>query len=683
MPQLSENDILAKYGISVKNQNPPINNASSNQAQDAILAKYGIVNNKQKIKSNTELSPFQETVLDYTNYADEGLNSLNENIIKPAVSSLPELSPFGKSVVAHAGEGLNKLNKYVIKPINSVTTDPIRASLGAASKGAGLIDSLKAGANQFGNLKDEAPNATQILENYGFPQDSPTIKALGTGIDTIADIGGFGAFGKGLGQLGKYGKYVSELRPGEGLIKGANAVESGKPLVDSASQVEKIINPEIKQFNDLKKVVEEAKANGMTTDLPTAAEFNKAEGLLSDLKLKALPGQKAALADRQTNDVIKAFRDLPSKQSKTFGEFENLQKQELSGLLGQEVKKLNPNTLQAQKSGEDAISDFLKKYESTKAENIPQFKAIDAVSVPPNLQGNLLGNQITKDLGIKQYFIEQKDALGRKGVSLFPYQSKMGIDKGTYNLISDTINEANNSVLNVKDLRNIRENLRGAAEVARGRGSLKEAREIEKVRDSMLTHIEKIVDSASPDLNVRQTFKNWAINEKNKEMMTKALSGSLDPYSLLTDKVVPEKVISKIFSNTNNIKLFKQGLGKDFNKITGNFLDQAIADSTDKGILSSQKLASVLRKNDAVLKEALSDNPQAYDRVKAITDYMRLGPDSPTTNPSGTAKSVKIMEALTEVKNLISHPREYVGQKIANRGLIKEAEGLLFGKKKK
>lgn len=641
----------------------------------------------------------------------------------------PSLYQRGEDALYGAAKsGLGLLGK-VVGPIDNFfgkyISSPIRQTAYDLAEGKPLNESLLHGGSVIGTDTDKVPSGKDIAEKQGFSDTSlsdyfpalyndtgkglqlqkggwadPTAKGLVGGVYDMASDPLTYVSGLGIGKLGAEAgpavaavKTAAESIPGvKSAIQGAKGLikpieDAAAPIVDSDSQVKNIMKatepPE--GFKGLINLVDEAKKSGLNTELPSAEAFRAAEKNLPDLKFKALPGQKAAVASRQDADVISAFKDLPSKESKAYQDYLALQRNELIDRLNKETNSISKGfkpTDSAKKAGDQLIKDYLDIHNKTKAENIPAFKQIDAVQIPVEDLGNKLGNKIAKDLGIEKYIVTEADAEGRTGIKMLPWQARSGISKGTYDTIAKTLEELNTGgEFNIRDLRNIRESLRDNAEKARGSGSLTEARKIESIRSSLLDYIQNTVESSVPDVKVRQTFKNWAINEQNKEMLTKVLGGKLDPTSLLTDKAVSENALDNVFRNSNTVQLAKQTLGDNFKKAAANYVAQGIESSKTHGVMSAKKFDTWLRNNEDVLNIAFQDNPKTLQQIKSIADYMRLGPDMITSNPSGTAKSVKIMESLTQAKEAVTNPRKFLGEMIANRQVKKEAENLLVPKK--
>jgi len=100
----------------------------------------------------------------------------------------------------------------------------------------------------------------------------------------------------------------------------------------------------------------------------------------------------------------------------------------------------------------------------------------------------------------------------------------------------------------------------------------------------------------------------------------------------------------KIFGNTATVEAAKNILPPEqFQRILSNWLAEAKATATDKGAFSANKFGSFLRRNQDALQIAFNDRPEQLQRLKDLTTVMRILPDAPSINPSGTAKTLSRM----------------------------------------
>ena len=408
-------------------------------------------------------------------------------------------------------------------------------------------------------------------------------------------------------------------------------------------------------FEEIAKKVEDSKAKGMSTDLGSKKEVERVENTLSDLEHKILPAQKAAYNDKNSYDILKTFRELPSPEAKALTDYEMLQKGEAAKKLNDEVTKLHPDPApDITTAGERASKVALDRYNEMRDAAGEVFDKFHGVSVNPEEHMAQLTDRIGNAVpALKPYIkIEPGGMGGLPGkATLLPYNSKMGISQNAYNLLGKVIADLNDGRATVPEMQAQREFLRNGVDPLS-----KDAVTVNRVRKAMLDHIQDVIESKAPELKgvVRPTFKHYAINEQRLDEMEKTLGGSLNDHASFTKAVKPERVVERIFSNTNSVKLAKETFGKEeFNKVLGDYLNHLVRKASDKGSLSSQKLSSLLKSNDPVLREAFKENPQALTRLQSLTDFMRLVPDAPTPNPSGSGKTIFNLNRMT---GLLTHP---------------------------
>jgi hypothetical protein len=614
-------------------------------------------------------------------------------------ASAPAAQPQEASLIGSVASVGKRLVGKALDKVDSYTGAVGRQFAGSLTDHKGLMGSLKAAKDQFGADTALAPSAHDLSEKWGLPQIDVK-QALSKSHVAPAKITGFllnkdNAFNASLtdaavgvatdpltyipfGTLGKAGKAVAgEAKAGmKGLMEASekaaqearlNPVDfsAPKPVPEPLPKapavepdlVRSTVNENLppKTFQDIAAKVESSKAKGMSTELGSKSELERVEKALPDLDHKILPAQKEAYNDKNTYDILKTFRELPTPEAKAFVEYEQLQKVEAAKKLRNEVETLHPDlSPDLTTAGERASAVVLNRYHELRKAAGQVFDKFHAIGVDPEEHMVQLTERIGNSVPSLKPYIQLEDG-GLGGLpgkaTLAPYNSKMGISQNAYNLVGKVINDLNDGRATVPEMQAQREYLRNSIDPLS-----KDAHVIGKVRSAMLDHIQDVIESQAPDLKgvVRPTFKHYAMNEQRLDQMERTLGGSLHDHATFTKAVKSERVLDRIFANTNSVRLAKQTFGKEeFNKVLGDYLNTLIARATDKGGLSSQKLASLLRKNDPMLREAFKESPQFLERIRALTDFMRLVPDAPTPNPSGTGKTIFNLNRMT---GLLTHP---------------------------
>lgn len=487
-----------------------------------------------------------------------------------------------------------------------------------------------------GDLLDiaEAGVAAPLLEGAGNQIVAPAVRAAGQGVKAVKNKVG-------------------------GLI--ADASESlGGLLPKKAMQ----------GFSQIEKAVADANKAGTMPELPTLQELNNAEKVLTDLQYPVSPIQKTMYQDKQSMDMVGALRKAPVKQGKALSDYEMLQKNELNQKLGETIQSLapdhTPNVL-PEESGNALINTVKASYKQTKKDLAPAFEMIQSAPLPPaqSRMASLrmrLGSEIS-ELG--DNFV----TYGPGGTVIAPYNRAMGVSPKEYALVKDAVDAVSNPNLSIKQIQAVRESLRN--EIAPNEAGYKMVGRLRKV---MLDHIGDMVDETIPNAQVKNTFKSWAQNEARRDAVESILGGRLESFTNL-EKPVAEKVLNNMFADTQNVQIMREALGpKEFAKFTTDYVTQLLARATDKGNLSSQGLSRVMKQKAPVLREAFRGNEAGLQRLQAIVDLMRIVPDAPPANPSGTATTKSWLDIITKPREAAAGLLKSRGERRAGKKLAEEIE---------
>lgn len=417
-------------------------------------------------------------------------------------------------------------------------------------------------------------------------------------------------------------------------------------------------------FEEMQQTMKNSTLN-LPSGLPQAEEVRIAESVLPDLHHKVSPIQKSMYADKQTQTMIGSLRQTPSKEGQALVQYEQAQKAELTGKLKNELESLTGGKaprLAAEESGQEIINSANKAYSAEKAALKPIFDQIDnapvraAKSHLASLR-NRIGNSFTYLNGVR---------FGPGGVVLPKYSADLGISRQNYALLSDAVRALNKPNLDVKGLRGIRETLRQSMDM-----NSQGAQVLDQFRKGVLDHIVDIVDEVSPNVQVAQTMKKWAINESNRDTFEHIIGGSLDAFG--AKKAIPEKILNRMFSNTTATKLAKNIFGPEkFNEFLADHVAQSMSKFTDRGVFSPQQFSKWIKTQAPAMREAFAQNPKALQRITGISDLMRLIPDAPPANTSNTAPVKTWID-------LLMSPKETAVD--ATKGLIKSRSMKKQGKK--
>lgn len=572
--------------------------------------------------------------------------------ITGAVGSMllaPEIAPTALS--AKVGANVTRVAEPILASATKMVSNPESSAVVAKI----LEGATKAGAHTLGSAVDASV--------YGLGQ-SISEHALGdtelNAENVMHNVGYAALFGGALGGA------LGIAR--DGIVKAAPKNIETAALKDSIIEnaAKHPENPTVSiptSMEDIAKRVEEGKNLGFTAELPQKQTLLDAEQVLageSNFPAHALQAQ--SLESPFVRDYYKSFLEGGSKDAQAMQAYEAFQKKEGVQLLNKFVKDISPVTKAAEdavEGGNKLVKAFKEQYDAERAELKPLFEKFDSASVaaiedPAKIIAKI--NEAVPEAG--QFIYKTPDA----GFSIQPYKSSMPVSKEAHRAISDLLDQLNDPKLTLGGLRNIREAMRDQVNFLT---APRTANEISSLRKSLMDIIQDEIQRISPDLEVREAFRKYAINEENRKIMERIFGGSISDQATFAKEIKPEEVLGKLFSNTVAVKAAKDILGEKFNSAAADYLMQNIARFTDpaKNGFSSNRFASFLKAKGPELEEALSQRPEALAKIKAITDKLRILPDSPSINPSGTAKT-SLLQKMQQLggyltpKGLMSIPGE-------------------------
>lgn len=409
-------------------------------------------------------------------------------------------------------------------------------------------------------------------------------------------------------------------------------------------------------LQDLQDRVATAKANGSILELPQKAVLQDALSRVG-LENPVHPLQLKSLEDQGARDFYNTFKEMQGKTGDALRGYETIQKNELVNKAEKAIADLSPSmkpTADATEGGNRAIKAFTDQYQAEKAE------AGSLVNMAKSLSGegfDHLSGVIKKWTDAIPEVSKMIDA-SSEGIQVRPYDTTMGITKQTYKAVREAVKSLKKDPQDFKDLFNIRKGLENDVNIFNADASTRG--EIMRLKSSMMDYIQSLTDDSVPEL--RDGFKRYAVNEQERAVIEKAFGASVgSPEFGAISKIKPEVIGDRIFANTASVEAAKNILPKDkFNEVLANWLSEAKAASTDKGAFSSNKFGSFLRRNQDALNVAFKDNPEALQHLGDLTTIMRILPDAPPINPSGTAKTVVGM-----IKNLLPHNMTWEGMAAA------------------
>lgn len=398
--------------------------------------------------------------------------------------------------------------------------------------------------------------------------------------------------------------------------------------------------PELKgvqpsSYEDIVKRVNESKLDGTAAPLPAQSELDDALSRIG-MENPVNPLQRDSLHSQEANDIYQTAKESPGDLGATLKNYEALQKNELVGKANATLTDLSGGTepvSDAYRGGKQAIDAFTNQYQTERDALSPIFQSLKKLPV----QGDLLPDSIQRMTEAVQGIANMFDATGNE-IAIRPYKTSWGIDKATYNAAKEAVNGLQGEEPSLQTLWNVRKGLDQHIDVlAQGQAP----REIRSLKSALMDQMQ----DATGNPNIRDAFKRYAINEQQRQVIEHSFGASIGtPEFNQISKIKPEMIGDKIFGNTATTQAAKNILPPDqFNSILSNWISEGKAAATDKGAFSANKFGSFLKRNQDALGIAFQDQPQSLQRLKDLTTVMRILPDSPSINPSGTAKTLSRM----------------------------------------
>ncbi len=456
----------------------------------------------------------------------------------------------------------------------------------------------------------------------------------------LSEIGMGAALGAGLGVLSKGIESVPALLRGS---KAAEAVAEGTPVID----VPKTGAPA--SLEEMERRVSEAKAYGGQpgiTELPPKPEAVEAASRVGqNMQFPVTPMQMDSLASQDARNEFKTMLEVPGKNGQILRDYQGAQKKELTNTLDHTIDNIVPGyepTSDAAVAGERASELFTKQIQGTRDSLGPAFEQIK--STPLNDTDHLPG--------VMEYLTDPKASpygnpklanmfdTGGDELAIHPYKTSMGIDRSTYTAVKQAVESLKDNPKDFETLFDVRKGLSQNVDVTKLGDASKE---IAGAKAAMMDYIQEAVQAQDPDLAVRDTFKKWAINEQNAQLIERKFGaeiGSGNFRSLARGKS-DEGILKKIFADSETVNAVKNILPvDDFNKLLSDHLSILRNDATDKGVFSSNKFYSQLKRGQYALNEAFQNNAEPLQKIKDSLTLLRIFADDAPINPSGTAKTL-------------------------------------------
>ena len=370
------------------------------------------------------------------------------------------------------------------------------------------------------------------------------------------------------------------------------------------------------------------------------------------------PMQVESLSSQANRNQYKVHRLGTDEIGQTIQTLEGLQKKELTSKLGETIEGISPKEVTADKeeAGNLVTEAFKKGYQEEQAALKPMFEALGKLPTHVNPEEVVPAflDSVTKAVpGVAKMFEEVDGEIVPK-----KYNTTWGIDKATYSAVKEAFESLKDSNKDIESLWNVRSGLDQHVDVlAQGQAPA----QIRNIKAALMDLLQNFAEGTAPDIQVREFFKRYAINEQERSVIEKIFGSSVGKAEFgAISKIKPETIIDKIFSNTASVKAAKAILSpEEFEHLLANYMAVAKRQFTDPelGQFSSHRFATWLKNKQYVLREAFQGKEPVLQRVHDLTTISKILPDSASINPSGTAYTVtelaKKMEGFSDIPSML------------------------------
>lgn len=568
---------------------------------------------------------------------------------------------------ANIAAGAKKIDEYTGAPIRKFVTEAVtgreleKAPTGAEqAKMMGATD--KTYGEQFGVPSYLGGNISPA-DIYGvgleFIQDPFVIgsgamkglKKLSSGASSLVENFGAKQTVNAAQRQAAEASATSAARSGAKVSGGGLTVEQGGQLFEKKAP---------QSLDELRSW----KPQNGTGAVPGKARLGQIESIVPDLETKPLKYHYDMMENPKAMKELKLkFENLPTEDAKKIAAYNQEIVDESAKKIRETVNDISgyePKNLAD--AGNDFIAAAKDKYNAEKDALGPVFQKIQKsprLSRPETMD---LARAIGENSKIGKLLNVGED--GR--LFLQKNTPRTGISDAEHSVLSRVIDDMNDG-MTFKEIQDTRDFLRKSMDQTNPAATS----EIAKVRSIMLGQLEVMAEKHGVD--VADTFKRYAINERTRENVEHIIGGKIDTLDAMF-AANPDRVVKKIFSNPNYAKVVGEYVGEEkMNELVASYIQTGLDKAFDsaKGF-QPHAFKAWLKSNSQFLNANAS--PEVTERLSALADYGYYGKRFlDEVNPSGTAAS--LLEAL--------EPKSF-SQKVRNEGIsaaiMSEAAGRVNSK---
>jgi len=647
------------------------------------------------------------------------------------------------NIQSSAESGLMKLGeitKPIMEPYEKYVSGPIRAGIKSVAdlspiemiSPVNVAGKMVAGAyNQFG--KEGAPSGKDIINALpvgGLIPETPLSEIIpgafsetGTGallkkggaldvtpkgvagglleagLDPLSYVSGAGASKFLKSKIAGTAAKAADAVPGQAILgaeKAAAAVPERSLLGagKEAAQIElsqmpdeivrnadfavpkDILSKEAKSLGDLNKKAAELEAAGLVEERPVYGAVKQSEKELADIGVKLEPLQEAMLKDESKEAVMRALKQLPQEGGaiESLKKIENAQRgQIVKNIKSISQKQAGRGFVEKEAIGKELMKNSDELYNATKKELGPIFEAYKDISLNPQSIAATMRQRIVSEIPdlASHVKLDKKNGF----IKLRPYDMAMGLSKQEYSVINDALGALNKKGLKFKDIQRVREAMRLEMDPL-NYGAYRNA---EAIRKSMLGGLEDLVAESTGNGGVRETFQKYRVNEEKLSNIEEFLGGSIDPKAPANSRARSDRIVDTVFSSPEAIEQAAEYFGPPkVKQLSGDYVNQMIKTATDeKGNFSANKFATMWRQKRPLLAKVM--DTKDVKKIDSSIVFMKGVTDLAPFNPSGTAPTRAIYEALTEPTKIPGKIIGAIPQYMENRQMQKMLESIQGG----
>lgn len=381
-------------------------------------------------------------------------------------------------------------------------------------------------------------------------------------------------------------------------------------------------------------------------DLPRQKELVSAVTRMPDLETKPLGLHYEMGSSPARAMEVKRMRQGPGPSAVAVSDYELQMKRELMQKQDDLAKQLGSSGSASDDAARE-IDAFRKDYLDTRNRLSPAFEeAANTVEIGL-LRGNSMKSRIADVINqgheglVKKVMTKIKGLDGRVykklDLELSDFSSFKGISREEYSLLESHIKDLNSKpTYRFRELQGFNESLRQGIDYTQ----VNKFKNVEKVR----REIKDAMELAANDVgvkNVKDIFKQWAINEGNREALEDVIGGKIlrSSASDASKMFTPENVAKSILRDSNSASEAVSLLGKEKVKaiIAGHIQDIA-RNTANKTGYSGAMLRKFFVKNQKSLAK-IFDTPE-FQRYQDINTILRLVPDEMPANVSDSGLTI-------------------------------------------